>query len=123
MLEEEKNQKNAVVEKVKSLFSKIKNFEQLKYEVFEMRKIFEKTSEDVNKIKEKYSNINDKMKDVNVFMNGNASFENIQGDLDICEITNKLRFILTGVVWCVGFSITGISNIFTGTSNDSVILC
>ena len=89
MLEEEKNQKNAVVEKVKSLFSKIKNFEQLKYEVFEMRKIIEKTSEDVNKIKEKYSNINDKMKDVNVFLNGNASFENIQGDLDFKELTKR----------------------------------
>ena len=73
MLEEEKNEKNTIVEKVKSLFSKIKNFEQLKYEVFEMRKIVEKTNEDISKIKEKYTNINDKMKDVNVFMNWTCS--------------------------------------------------
>ena len=102
MLEEEKNEKNTIVEKVKSLFSKIKNFEQLKYEVFEMRKIVEKTNEDISKIKEKYTNINDKMKDVNVFMNGSASFEHVQGDVEFRELTkkkledfdNKFKFVL-----------------------------
>ena len=102
MLEEEKNEKNTTAEKVKSLFSKIKNFEQLKYEVFEMRKIVEKTNEDISKIKEKYTNINDKMKDVNVFMNGSASFEHVQGDVEFRELTkkkledfdNKFKFVL-----------------------------
>ena len=102
MLEEEKNEKNSIVEKVKNLFSKIKNFEQLKYEVFEMRKIYEKTSEDISKIKEKYTNINDKIKDVNVFMNGSSSFEHVQGDVEFRELTkkkledfdNKFKFVL-----------------------------
>ena len=102
MLEEEKNEKNTIAEKVKSLFSKIKNFEQLKYEIFEMRKIVEKTNEDISKIKEKYTNINDKMKDVNVFMNGSASFEHVQGDVEFRELTkkkledfdNKFKFVL-----------------------------
>ena len=88
MLEEEKNEKNTIVEKVKSLFSKIKNFEQLKYEVFEMRKIVEKTNEDISKIKEKYTNISDKMKDVNVFMNGSASFEHVH-----IENVDKIKII------------------------------
>ena len=89
MLKEEKNEKNSVVEKVRNLFGKIKNFEQLKYEVFEMRKMVEKTNENISKIKEKYSNINDKIKDMNVFMNGSSSFENIQGDVEFRELTNK----------------------------------
>ena len=89
MLEEEKNEKHSIVEKVKNLFGKITNFEQLKYEVFEMRKVVEKTSEDISRIKEKYANINDKMKDVNVFMNGSASFEHVQDDVEFREFTKK----------------------------------
>ena len=89
MIESEKNEKNATVEKIKSLFNKIKNFEQLKYEVYEIRKTFEKTNEEVNKIKDKYSNINDKMKDVTLFLNSNTSFEHIQGDLEFKELTKR----------------------------------
>lgn len=89
MLEAEKSEKNATVEKIKSLFNKIKNFEQLKYEVFEIRKTSEKANEEIKKIKDKYSNINDKMKDVTLFLNSNTSFEHIQGDLEFKELTKR----------------------------------
>jgi len=51
MLETEKNEKNNTVGKLKTLFKKIKNFDQLKEEVFEMKKTFQQTYEDVNSIK------------------------------------------------------------------------
>ena len=66
MLETEKNEKNNTVGKLKTLFKKIKNFDQLKEEVFEMKKTFQQTYEDVNSIKNRYSTITDKMKDINI---------------------------------------------------------
>ena len=80
MLETEKNEKNNTVGKLKTLFKKIKNFDQLKEEVFEMKKTFQQTYEDVNSIKNRYSTINDKMKDINKIIGGNTSFEQIQED-------------------------------------------
>ena len=80
MLETEKNEKNNTVGKLKTLFKKIKNFDQLKEEVFEMKKTFQQTYEDVNSIKNRYSTITDKMKDINKIMGSNSSFEQIQED-------------------------------------------
>ena len=87
MLETEKNEKNNTVGKLKTLFKKIKNFDQLKEEVFEMKKTFQQTYEDVNSIKNRYSTINDKMKDINKIIGGNTSFEQIQED-------NEFRLIM-----------------------------
>ena len=49
MLKEEKNKKTDISEKIKTLFNKIKNFNQLKEEVFEMKNTFQKTNEEVNR--------------------------------------------------------------------------
>ena len=87
MLETEKNEKNNTVGKLKTLFKKIKNFDQLKEEVFEMKKTFQQTYEDVNSIKNRYSTITDKMKDINKIIGGNTSFEQIQED-------NEFRLIM-----------------------------
>ena len=102
MLETEKNEKNNTVGKLKTLFKKIKNFDQLKEEVFEMKKTFQQTYEDVNSIKNRYSTINDKMKDINKIIGGNTSFEQIQEDNEfkiimrekMRNIDKKLKVVL-----------------------------
>lgn len=102
MLKEEKSEKNNTVNKIKSLFNKIKNFEQLKGEVFEMKKTFQKTFDDVKNMKEDYSIVNDKVKDINKFIGVTSSFEQIQEDTDfknlmkkkIEEFDNKLEVVL-----------------------------
>ena len=101
MLETEKNEKNNTVGKLKTLFKKIKNFDQLKEEVFEMKKTFQQTYEDVNSIKNRYSTISDKMKDINKMVGGNT-FEQIQEDNEfkiimrekMRNIDKKLKVVL-----------------------------
>ena len=46
-----------------------------------MKKDCEKTIEDVSNMKNKYNNINEKMKDINKALSGNISFEQIQEDI------------------------------------------
>ena len=46
-----------------------------------MKKDCEKTIEDVSNMKNKYTNINEKMKDINKVLSGNISFEQIQEDI------------------------------------------
>ena len=60
MLENEKKEKNVTVDKIKSLFKKIKNFNQLKEEVCDIKNLCQVNSDDINKIKEKYSKLNNR---------------------------------------------------------------
>ena len=60
MLENEKKEKNVTVDKIKSLFKKIKNFNQLKEEVCDIKNLCQANSDDINKIKEKYSKLNNR---------------------------------------------------------------
>ena len=89
MLEVEKNEKNSTVDKLRTLFNKIKNFEQLKEEVFEMKKIFQQTYEDVKSIQGKFSNMNDKVKGMNKYSGGALSFEEIQEDNEFKHLMKK----------------------------------
>lgn len=84
------------------MFNKIKNFEQLKEEVFEMKKSFQKTYDDVSSMKNKFSMINDKIKDINKVVAGTSSFEQVQEDTEfknlmrekIEEIDKKFKVVL-----------------------------
>ena len=89
MLEVEKNEKNSTVDKLRTLFNKIKNFEQLKEEVFEMKKIFQQTYEDVKSIQGKFSNMNDKVKGMNKYSGGALSFEEIQENNEFKHLMKK----------------------------------
>ena len=67
-----------------------------------MKKDCEKTIEDVNNMKNKYTNINEKMKDINKDLSGNISFEQIQEDIlfrvkvnqKIDDFEQKFRVVL-----------------------------
>ena len=84
------------------MFKKIKNFDQLKEEVFEMKKFFQKTNDDVESIKRKFFTINDQMKDINKFEGGDSSFDLIQEDYrfkilmkeKMEEIDKKFKIVL-----------------------------
>ena len=84
------------------MFKKIKNFDQLKEEVFEMKKFFQKTKEDVESIKRKFFSINEQMKDINKIEGGDSSFDLIQEDYrfkilmkeKMEEIDKKFKIVL-----------------------------
>jgi hypothetical protein len=67
-----------------------------------MKKDCEKTIEDVSNMKNKYTNINEKMKDINKALSGNISFEQIQEDIlfrvkvnqKIDDFEQKFRVVL-----------------------------
>ena len=67
-----------------------------------MKKDCEKTIEDVSNMKNKYNNINEKMKDINKALSGNISFEQIQEDIlfrvkvnqKIDDFEQKFRVVL-----------------------------
>jgi hypothetical protein len=67
-----------------------------------MKKDCVKTIEDVNNMKNKYTNINEKMKDINKDLSGNISFEQIQEDIlfrvkvnqEIDDFEQKFRVVL-----------------------------
>ena len=88
MLQEEKNKKTDISEKIKTLFNKIKNFNQLKEEVFEMKNTFQKTNEEVNTIKSGYSTINKKVQTIDKYFEG-MSFENIESDFQFKNLMKQ----------------------------------
>ena len=88
MLQEEKNKKTDISEKIKTLFNKIKNFNQLKEEVFEMKNTFQKTNEEVNTIKSGYSTINKKVQSIDKYFEG-MSFENIESDFQFKNLMKQ----------------------------------
>ena len=88
MMQEEKSKKNVTVGKIKTLFNKIKNFNQLKEEVFEMKNSFQKTIEDVNIIKNDYSSINKKAQNIDKYFEG-MNIENFEEDVEFRSIMKE----------------------------------
>ena len=88
MLQEEKSKKNNTIGKINTLFSKIKNFNQLKEEVFEMKNSFQKTIEDVNIIKNDYSFINKKAQNIDKYFEG-MNIENLEEDVQFKNLMKE----------------------------------
>ena len=98
---EREREKDETDEKFRTLFRKIKTFDQLKREVYDIKTSYEKTAQEVNDYKEKYDYI---LKKFSTFSKnkGGTSFEQIEDEKNyknylsdkLSEIDKKFKIIL-----------------------------
>ena len=118
MLETEKKDKNVTVDKIKALFRKIKNFEQLKEEVYDIKKTCQNNFEEISRIKGKNS-MNNNMKELNSFegMREESHYREIMEE-KINEIDKKFNVILGGDFKVDDFDEDEVNNININIKNN-----
>ena len=103
---EREKEKDETEEKIKTIFKKIKTFDQLKREVYEIKKSYEKTCEDIDLIREKFGGTFNKYSKKGK-KNGSAiTFEQIEEEKNfknyvndkLNEIDKKFKFILGDII-------------------------
>ena len=103
---EREKEKDETEEKIKTIFKKIKTFDQLKREVYEIKKSYEKTCEDIDLIREKFGGTFNKYSKRGK-KNGSAiTFEQIEEEKNfknyvndkLNEIDKKFKFILGDII-------------------------
>ena len=103
---EKEKEKDETDEKIKTIFRKIKTFEQLKREVYEIKKSFDKTENDVNEYKEKTDLLFNKYNKNNKNKGGVLTFEQIEEEKNyknylndkLADIDKKFKYILGDII-------------------------
>ena len=100
-MKEKEKEKDETDEKIKTIFRKIKTFDQLKREVYEIKREYDKTVEDINEFKEKSEEVLNKFAKISK-NKGGVTFEQIEEEknyknflnIELVEFDKKFKFIL-----------------------------
>ena len=103
---EREKEKDETEEKIKTIFKKIKTFDQLKREVYEIKKSYEKTCEDIDLIREKFGGTFNKYSKKGKKNGSTITFEQIEEEKNfknyvndkLNEIDKKFKFILGDII-------------------------
>ena len=103
---EREREKDETEEKIKTIFRKIKTFDQLKREVYEIKKSYEKTCEDVVTCKEKLDGTFNKYSKLSKNKGSTVTFEQIEEEKNfknyvndkLDEVDKKFKFILGDII-------------------------